>query len=168
MTARGASPVERSSSVSWAVHPPTDPVIELSGVRPEGGGVRPARRALAPCVNRDQFLAPQQLSEAVRAIRTMVSDVDRALSDLEAACATFAGSVRVTATVVPAAAWHRLTPRQRQVATLIANGTTNRELARLLHVTEHTAKSHTRAVLAKLGLHSRCEVAYILPFSSIG
>lgn len=51
-----------------------------------------------------------------------------------------------------------LTPREREVARLIAAGASNAEVARALHVGLETAKSHTRAILAKLGAASRREV----------
>lgn len=48
-----------------------------------------------------------------------------------------------------------LTRRERQVARLLARGVTNAELAHALHVSPNTAKTHTRAVLRKLGATSR-------------
>jgi DNA-binding NarL/FixJ family response regulator len=52
-----------------------------------------------------------------------------------------------------------LTRRQREVARLVATGATNVEIAQALVVSPNTAKSHTRAVLAKLGVASRRELA---------
>ncbi len=52
----------------------------------------------------------------------------------------------------------RLTRRQREVAALLRRGATNREVARALGISESTARSHTRAVLAELGVSSRGEV----------
>ena len=52
-----------------------------------------------------------------------------------------------------------LTHRQRQVARLLARGATNADVARALYLSPDTAKSHTRAVLAKLGVTSRRELA---------
>lgn len=48
-----------------------------------------------------------------------------------------------------------LTPQQARVALLLARRYTNREIAAALHVSEHTARHHVEAVLAKLGLSSR-------------
>jgi DNA-binding NarL/FixJ family response regulator len=59
-----------------------------------------------------------------------------------------------------------LTPRERDVARLIAAGASNAEIARALHVGFETAKSHTRAILAKLGVTSRREVMLRLPGSA--
>lgn len=51
-----------------------------------------------------------------------------------------------------------LTGRQREVARLLATGASNREIARALQISPDTAKSHTRAVLGKLGARSRREL----------
>jgi DNA-binding CsgD family transcriptional regulator len=48
-----------------------------------------------------------------------------------------------------------LTPRQLEVAALLAAGATNPEVARALGISHNTAKTHARAVLTKLGAGSR-------------
>lgn len=53
----------------------------------------------------------------------------------------------------------RMTPRERQVVNLIAEGMSNKEIAARLHVAVHTVKSHVRNVLEKLTLHSRLQIA---------
>lgn len=52
-----------------------------------------------------------------------------------------------------------LTIRQREVAQLIASGADNEAIARRLEITLHTAKDHVKAVLAKLGLKRRSQLA---------
>ena len=52
-----------------------------------------------------------------------------------------------------------LTPAERRVAALVAEGRTNREVAAALFVTEPTVASHLAHVYAKLGVHSRFELA---------
>ncbi|MFT3838038.1 MAG: helix-turn-helix transcriptional regulator [Myxococcaceae bacterium] len=52
-----------------------------------------------------------------------------------------------------------LTGRQREVAQLIASGADNEAIARRLEITLHTAKDHVKAVLAKLGLKRRSQLA---------
>jgi CRP-like cAMP-binding protein len=52
-----------------------------------------------------------------------------------------------------------LTPRELEVAILIAGGLTNREIAAGLVVTERTAATHVEHILSKLGLRSRAQVA---------
>ena len=53
----------------------------------------------------------------------------------------------------------RLTRRHREIIDLIAEGLTNKEIAQRLHVATYTVKSHVHAVLEKLALHTRLEVA---------
>jgi DNA-binding CsgD family transcriptional regulator len=57
------------------------------------------------------------------------------------------------------AAYCGLTPRERTVARVLADGRSNEELARLLGVSIHTARRHVEHVLLKLGVHSRAAVA---------
>ena len=52
-----------------------------------------------------------------------------------------------------------LTPREREVAGLLAQGFTNREIAAQLVITERTAESHVQHILDKLGLASRGRIA---------
>jgi DNA-binding CsgD family transcriptional regulator/PAS domain-containing protein len=51
-----------------------------------------------------------------------------------------------------------LTARETQVATLLADRLTNREIADALRISEHTAERHTERVLHKLGVTSRTKV----------
>lgn len=59
--------------------------------------------------------------------------------------------------------WERsrdpLTSREREVATLIARGLSNREIATQLSIAERTAVSHVEHIMNKLGLHSRAHIA---------
>ena len=56
-----------------------------------------------------------------------------------------------------------LTTREREVALLIAQGKTSREIAEALVITERTADTHADRIRVKLGLHSRAEiVAWVL------
>jgi DNA-binding CsgD family transcriptional regulator len=52
-----------------------------------------------------------------------------------------------------------LTPAERRVAALVAEGRTNREVAAALFLTERTVASHLSHVYAKLGVRSRTELA---------
>jgi two-component system nitrate/nitrite response regulator NarL len=53
----------------------------------------------------------------------------------------------------------RMTPREREVIDLIAEGLSNKEIARQLHVRTHTVKSHVRNIMEKLMLHTRLQIA---------
>jgi DNA-binding NarL/FixJ family response regulator len=52
-----------------------------------------------------------------------------------------------------------LTPREREVIVLIAEGATNRQIAHRLGVSERTARTHVSNILTKLGLSSRTQAA---------
>ncbi len=56
-------------------------------------------------------------------------------------------------------AHHGLTERERTVATLVAEGRSNREIADALVISERTAERHVANILAKLGLASRVQLA---------
>jgi DNA-binding CsgD family transcriptional regulator/tetratricopeptide (TPR) repeat protein len=51
-----------------------------------------------------------------------------------------------------------LSPREREVAALVAHGRTNREIAARLAITERTAGAHVEHILAKLGVASRTQI----------
>jgi DNA-binding NarL/FixJ family response regulator len=52
-----------------------------------------------------------------------------------------------------------LTPRENEVLAQIAEGRSNREIARLLGLSEKTVKAHVSSVLAKLGVQDRTQAA---------
>ena len=52
-----------------------------------------------------------------------------------------------------------LTPRQREVAGLVAVGMTNRQIADRLVVSPYTAETHVKHILARLGFSARAEIA---------
>jgi predicted ATPase/DNA-binding NarL/FixJ family response regulator len=52
-----------------------------------------------------------------------------------------------------------LTPRERQVAALVASGRTNRQIGRVLGISEKTTEVHVHHVMSKLDARSRAEVA---------
>jgi DNA-binding CsgD family transcriptional regulator len=52
-----------------------------------------------------------------------------------------------------------LTPREWEVAELVARGMTNREIAETLVLSERTAQNHVQHVLTKLGLANRSQIA---------
>lgn len=53
---------------------------------------------------------------------------------------------------------HLLTPREVEVLTLIADGGSNRAIARDLHIAEATVKRHLATIYAKVGATSRVDV----------
>jgi DNA-binding NarL/FixJ family response regulator len=53
----------------------------------------------------------------------------------------------------------RLTPRELEVARLVARGHTNRMIGEALYISDSTVKVHVRHILDKLGARSRAELA---------
>ena len=53
----------------------------------------------------------------------------------------------------------RMTKREKQVIALIADGSTNKEIAQNLHLSTHTVKSHVHNILEKLSLDTRVQIA---------
>ncbi len=54
---------------------------------------------------------------------------------------------------------NRLTPREVQVARLVSQGLTNREVADTIGTTEQVVKNYLRTTFDKLGVWSRLELA---------
>lgn len=53
----------------------------------------------------------------------------------------------------------RISKRERQVIDLIAEGLSNKEIARRLNLATYTVKSHVHNILEKLALHNRLQIA---------
>ncbi len=90
--------------------------------------------------------------------RRLVTDSDRALDLFRVASSvpTFAdidGQSSDTPTNAP-----RLSPREREVATLIGRGLSNRQIADDLSISIATVERHVANIFNKLGVHSRSQV----------
>jgi len=59
----------------------------------------------------------------------------------------------------PEAPFAELTPREREILECIADGFSNKMIARTLDITDGTVKLHVKAILRKLGMRSRVEAA---------
>ncbi len=55
-----------------------------------------------------------------------------------------------------------LTPKEREVAELICMGYTNGDIAKIMFISEHTVKDHTKKIYPKMGVHSRFELATLV------
>ena len=51
-----------------------------------------------------------------------------------------------------------LTPREREIATLVAEGLTNRQIASRLTISPRTAEGHVERILTKLGFTTRTQI----------
>ncbi len=94
---------------------------------------------------------PAPLAAALLAVARGLAVFDPGLSELRAA--PRGGASTATSTGSP----DSLTPREREVLALLAEGLSNKAIADRLSISEHTAKFHVNAVLAKLGVQRRTE-----------
>ncbi|SDZ10518.1 DNA-binding response regulator, NarL/FixJ family, contains REC and HTH domains [Evansella caseinilytica] len=53
----------------------------------------------------------------------------------------------------------KLTPQEKQVLSFIANGKTNREIGKAMHLSEKTIRNYVSNIFSKLDLHNRAEAA---------
>jgi len=58
--------------------------------------------------------------------------------------------------------FEELSPREKEVLALTAEGLTNREIAKSLFISEVTVKAHLRRIFVKLGVRSRTEAAILV------
>jgi DNA-binding CsgD family transcriptional regulator len=68
---------------------------------------------------------------------------------------------------VGAGAMHDLSPREREIAHLVAGGSSNREIAELLALSTKTVERHLTNSLAKLGARNRTELAAFVHAESV-
>ena len=61
-----------------------------------------------------------------------------------------------------------LTPRELEILRHVAEGQSNKMIARALSITDGTVKLHVKAILRKLGVHSRVEAAVIAVEQGLG
>ncbi|HYL81692.1 MAG TPA: response regulator transcription factor [Candidatus Acidoferrum sp.] len=103
-------------------------------------------------VEPDEFLA------MVRGMSRGEAAISRAMASK--ILGEFGRRVKGEQTEDPAA---RLTPREREVLQLLTQGSTNKEIANSLCVSENTVKNHLKNILAKLHLQNRVQaVAFAL------
>ena len=90
-------------------------------------------------------IAPRQIRESVRRVAAGESVL----------------SSNFAAKLAESIARPQLSKRERQVLTYLAYGRSNKEIAQILYISEHTAKAHVRAIMTKLNADSRTEVIAI-------
>ena len=106
-----------------------------------------ARRGHAGDLERAQLLATQAAQDARRIDMT---------GTVHAADALLTRIRRLTRAADP------LTPREREIAGLVAQALSNREIAERLFLSERTVEGHVRNILARTGTSSRVELTRIL------
>jgi DNA-binding NarL/FixJ family response regulator len=106
-------------------------------------------------------VTPDHLVHAVRLVRE--GDALLAPSITRRLVERFAAPARERLTM--SGGLETLTPREREVLTLLAGGLSNVELARALQLSEATVKTHVTRILTKLNLRDRVQ-AVVLAYES--
>ena len=77
----------------------------------------------------------------------------------EPSCAAPGSRVATSATTT----WDALTPQEAQIATLAADGLTNRQIGERLFLSHRTVGSHLYRIFPKLGITTRSQLAGTRP-----
>ncbi len=142
-------------------------VAELALAR--GAAATAARLVGAAAVVRQRAAALATEAEA-RHLADLDQRLDRTLGDSAAERERHAGRTmpaaavlelagRLTAVETGATAAVELTPRQLEVAALVAAGRTNRQIGTALGISEKTTEVHVHNLMSRLGVPSRAGVA---------
>jgi len=144
-------------------------VVLIDLVMPGVGGIEAIRglRERAPSVRAivlSSFVDDDKLFPAVRAGAAgyLLKDV-QPQELVEAIRTVHAGGAllhpRVASRLLEEMATDPLTPREREVLSLIGRGMANKVIARELSLSEKTVKAHVSSILAKLGVSDRTQAA---------
>jgi predicted ATPase/DNA-binding CsgD family transcriptional regulator len=140
-------------AVAWGDHRAATRLFGATMAHPDGAA---AAGALAAGLAADD-IASARAALGDRAFAAAWSEGERMGLDEAAAYALTLEPPRSTRTTGGQTA--ALTPRESEVAGLIADGRTNREIAEQLVIAEPTAERHVANIFNKLGVHSRAQVA---------
>ncbi|WP_174183762.1 protein kinase domain-containing protein [Nocardia barduliensis] len=147
-------------ALAWTIDAPADAervavlMGAAEGLWPLGGGVRTVFSNLSTlhedCAERTRrTLGARRFDTALRRGRTMGVD----------AAVAFALGEESSGAARTQGAGPKLTKRERQVANLVSQGLSNKQIAAKLVISQRTAQSHIEHVLSKLGFTSRAQIA---------
>lgn len=111
--------------------------------------------AIPPAVQEERNRVAETIREAVGDDRTAAAWAEGQRLTFEQAIAVALGG----GTVAKGRGPSLLSAREEEVASLIAQGLTNREIASSLKITEKTAENHVLHIMNKLGVRSRAQIA---------
>jgi DNA-binding CsgD family transcriptional regulator len=139
--ARTVAEREREMPILWRIHAAAGKVYQLQSQR-------------------------EQAKEASSRAQAVVAELAEAIPDATARREFLERAQALIPRVRPAStrqaekkAYGGLTAREREVASMIAAGKSNREMAQALVVGERTVETHVSNILGKLGFASRAQIA---------
>jgi len=133
---------------------PGIPVVMLTTSNEETDLIKSLRSGAQGYLLKD--MEPDELVSALRDIENGKNVVAQDLTD--ALARMVQGDAKVADDDGPFSA---LTPREMEILCLLAEGQSNKLIARNLGISDGTVKLHVKAILRKLGIHSRVEAAVI-------
>ena len=132
----------------------TIPVVMLTTSNEESDLIKSLRSGAQGYLLKD--MEPDELVSALRDIENGKNVVAQDLTD--ALARMVQGDTNVIDEEGP---FSELTPREMEILCLLAEGQSNKLIARNLGISDGTVKLHVKAILRKLGIHSRVEAAVI-------
>jgi two-component system nitrate/nitrite response regulator NarL len=133
---------------------PGIPVVMLTTSNEESDLINSLRSGAQGYLLKD--MEPDELVSALRDIKNGRNVVAQDLTD--ALARMVQGDSSVDDEEGP---FSELTPREMEILCLLAEGQSNKLIARNLGISDGTVKLHVKAILRKLGIHSRVEAAVI-------
>lgn len=130
------------------------PVVMLTTSNEETDLIKSLRSGAQGYLLKD--MEPDELVSALRDIENGKNVVAQDLTD--ALARMVQGETSVADEEGP---FSDLTPREMEILCLLAEGQSNKLIARNLGISDGTVKLHVKAILRKLGIHSRVEAAVI-------
>ncbi len=130
------------------------PVVMLTTSNEEADLIKSLRSGAQGYLLKD--MEPDELVSALRDIEKGKNVVAQDLTD--ALARMVQGDAAVADDEGP---FSDLTPREMEILCLLAEGQSNKLIARNLGISDGTVKLHVKAILRKLGIHSRVEAAVI-------
>ncbi|WP_456372548.1 response regulator [Thiolapillus sp.] len=129
------------------------PIVILTTSRVENDVI-----ASLQCGARGYLLKDMEPDELIRSLNDIVAGQTVVASELTM---VLAKAVRGEDQAKAGSAMDQLTPREKEILCLLAEGQSNKVIARNLGISDGTVKLHVKAILRKLEVHSRVEAAVI-------
>ncbi|MEJ2423288.1 MAG: response regulator [Candidatus Thiodiazotropha sp.] len=136
-------------------HYPDMPISMLTTSREEGDVIEALQNGAQGYLLKD--MEPNELVEALQQITRGQTVVAKELTGILAKAVQ---GDRPSSNSV-ASSLDELTPREREILCHLADGQSNKVIARNLGISDGTVKLHVKAILRKLDVHSRVEAAVI-------
>ena len=130
---------------------PATPVVMLTTSNDESDLIRALRTGAQGYLLKD--MEPEELVGALRDIENGKNVVAADLTD------ALARMVQGETSMDDDGPFAELTPRETEILCLLADGQSNKLIARNLGISDGTVKLHVKAILRKLNIHSRVEAA---------